>query len=178
MPENAGSSPKRSIIFFVVSLGEDGCFPPPVFLLSEEQWLCSFFATLTIALHFSLTSATVLLQTPNELTFWVMSSHILALFRLVKVEENLLLIMVIFFSASSKMVVHSEAEKLALRHLFRPTGSTFSSAIVYKKRARSDKICHGNKETPSMLNTEMRALHWIVNRDSKRASCNHFLYGG
>ena len=64
MPENDGSSPNIWMIFSDLCVAAAGSFPPPVFLLSHFSLEKSFLAPITIALHLSFTSDTVLTVTP------------------------------------------------------------------------------------------------------------------
>ena len=95
MSLNDGSSSNSSIIF--VPFGDSDCLPPPVFLREEAHLLCSFLAELPMARHSSLTSITLLLQMPRAFTLFVISSHTLVLFLFVRVDVNLLLMILIFF---------------------------------------------------------------------------------
>ena len=92
IPENEGSSPKISMIFFEELFGEAGFSPPPVFLCEAQNFENSFLAAPTIPRHFSLTSLTLHKQTPKEFTFAAISSHTFVLFLFVSVEVNLLLL--------------------------------------------------------------------------------------
>lgn len=110
--------------FFEVSLGESGCFPPPVFLRETAHLLCSFLAELTMLLHFSFTSIASRLQTPRAFTLFVISSHTLLLFLFVKVDENVLLMTFKFSSAFSKITAHSAGVKFGFLARFAGEGST------------------------------------------------------
>ena len=112
MPLNEGLSSNNWIILTVIPFGESGFLPPPVLFLETAHLLCSFLAELTIPLHFSFTSATLLLHTPRAFTFEVISSQTRDLFLFDDVQENLLLIILRFSSASSKITAHSAGVKL------------------------------------------------------------------
>ena len=150
IPENEGSSPKISIIFFEDVFGEAGFSPPPIFPCEARNFENSFLAAPTIPRHFSLTSLTLRKQTPKEFTFAVISSHTFVLFLFVSVEVNLLLIISMFCSASSKMTEHSAAVKFGFRfHLF--------SAIVFilarEARALAHADNHYSNSTTSSLSS-------------------------
>ena len=150
IPENEGSSPKISIIFFEEVFGEAGFSPPPVFLCEARNFENSFLAAPTIPRHFSLTSLTLRKQTPKEFTFAVISSHTFVLFLFVSVEVNLLLIISMFCSASSKITEHSAAVKFGFRFLL-------FSAIVFilarEARALAHADNHYSNSTTSSLST-------------------------
>ena len=120
IPEKPGSSPKSSIILWLVALGGGGGFPPPVFLCSLFSQLRSFLASPRIARHFSLTSFDVLLATPSAFT----RSHIVCqtscFLLFVNVLENFSHIVSTFCSANSKIKAHSAAEKLDFLTLLLP----------------------------------------------------------
>ena len=128
IPENAGSSPKSSMILRVGPWGETGRWPPPVFLLEIAHWLCSFFAWPTIPRHLSFTSETLRTQTPSEFTFWVIVSQTICFRLFVTVVENLLLMTSIFSSAASRITEHSAAVKFGF--LFRLDADDVFSAIL------------------------------------------------
>ena len=111
MPLKDGSVSKSSIILAVVAFGESGFFPPLIFFLAVVHLLCSFFAPLTIPLHLSFTFMADLLENPSALTLSVITSHTRLSCLLESVVEILLLTVLIFSSASSKITVHSAGVK-------------------------------------------------------------------
>ena len=100
------------------TLRDSGCLPPLVFLHEAAHLLCSFFAVLTILVHFSFTWATVRKQKPREFTLLVMSSLTFVLFLLERTLENLPFITSRFFSAASNITVHSAGAKVGFCALF------------------------------------------------------------
>ena len=109
-----------------------------------------FFAAPTIPRHFSFTSQTLRKQTPKEFTFAVISSHTFVLFLFVSVEVNLLLIISMFCSASSKITAHSAAVKFGFRFLL-------FSAIVFNFAREALALAHADNHysnsTSSSLST-------------------------
>ena len=92
MPLKDGSVSRSSKILAVEAFGNLVFFLVVVHLL-----VCSFFAPLTIPLHFSFTSITDLLETPSAMTLSVITSHTRLLCFLESVAEILHLIILIFF---------------------------------------------------------------------------------
>ena len=137
MPLNKGSSSNNWIILTVVPFGESGFLPPPVLFRETAHLLCSFLAELTIPLHFSFTSATLLLHTPRAFTLEVISSQTRDLFLFDNVEENLLLIILRFSSASSKITAHSAGVKLGFLGRLAGEGSIFSAMLLSVWHAQS-----------------------------------------
>ena len=141
---------KSSILFFEELFWEAGFSPPPVFLWEAPNLENSFLAAPTIPHHFPLTSQTLGKQTPKEFTFAVISSHTFVLFLFISVEVNLLLIISMFCSASSKITAHSAAVKFGFRFLL-------FSAIVFnfarEARALTHADNHYNNSTSSSLST-------------------------
>ena len=130
MPLNEGSSSNNWIILTVVPFGESGFLPPPVLFRETAHLLCSFLAELTIPLHFSFTSATLLLHTPRAFTLEVISSQTHDLFLFDNIEENLLLIVLRFSSASLKITAHSAGIKLGFLGRLTGEGSIFSAMLL------------------------------------------------
>ena len=106
----------------------NGFYPSPVFLCEAQNLENSFLAAPTIPRHSSLTSLTLRKRTPHEFTFADISSHTFLLFLFVYVKVNLLFIISMFFSASSKITAHSPAVKFGFQFLL-------LSAIVSSLRA-------------------------------------------
>ena len=148
--ENEGSSLKSSIIFFEELFGEAGFSPPPVFLCEAPNLENSFLAAPTIPRHVFLTSRTLRKQKPKEFTFAVISSHTFVLFLFVSVEVNLLLIISMFCSASSKITAHSAAIKFGFRLL---SFSAIAFNFARKARALAHADDHYSNRTSSSLST-------------------------
>ena len=137
MPLNEGPSSYNWIILTVVPFGESGFLPSRVLFRETAHLLCSFLAQLTIPFHFSFTSATLLLHTPRAFTFEVISSQTRDLFLFHNVEENLLLIILRFSSASSKITSHSAGVKLGFLGRLAGEGSIFSAMLLSVWHAQS-----------------------------------------
>ena len=120
MLPNEGPSSYNWIILTVVPFGESGFLPPRVLFRETAHLLSSFLAQLTIPFHFSFTSTTLLLHTPRAFTIEVISSQTCDLFLFDNVEENLLLIILRFSSASWKITTHSAGIKLVKAQYFEP----------------------------------------------------------
>ena len=86
-----------------------------------------------MARHLSLTSITLLLQMPRAFTLFVISSHTLVLFLFVRVDVNLLLMMLIFSSASSNITAHSAGVKFGFLARLAGEGATFSAMLSRHK---------------------------------------------
>ena len=68
IPESAGSSPNKSMIFLVALTEDAGFFPSSVCLWEAAHFVCSFFAVLTIPPHLPFIPATLRRHTPSEFT--------------------------------------------------------------------------------------------------------------
>ena len=124
MPLKDGSVSRSSKILAVEAFGNLVFFLVVVHLL-----MCSFFAPLTIPLHFSFTSITDLLETPSAMTLSVITSHTRLLCFLESVAEILHLITLIFFSTSSKITVHSASVNFRFLVRFAGEEATFSAVF-------------------------------------------------
>ena len=131
------------IILTVVPFGEPGFLPHPVLFREAADLLCSFLAELTIPVHFSFTSATLLLHTSRAFTLEVISSQTRDLFLFDNVKENLLLIILRFSSASSKITAHSAGVKLGFLGRLAGEGSIFSAMLLSVSHAQS-KLTQGS----------------------------------
>ena len=112
IPQNPGSSLKRSMIRREVSVTGGGGFPPPVLCRSCLAPEKSFFAVEIIARHLSFTSPGVLFAAPIAFILSQIDCHTAVFFWLVSTFENFSRITCRFWSAISNSKFCSAGEKL------------------------------------------------------------------